>query len=484
MLKRRKLQLLFFILLPWPVFAVPSFSQDSLLAQSDQNIVSENYLQAIDQYLKVINTYEQTDSDPEKLAYAYMKLGICYDYFDYLEFSGTYFNKALTLYRKTHNLQGQAYCLSYLGDMEEDEGRNGAALKYQLLALQYFKQLDDQAGLAVVYDNMASIYENMPKYDSSLICLQKALAIYQTLKDSVGVSVVLNNFGDIYRKLGNKKKALTLYKSSLATARQINNKEEERGNLKDLAKIYAELHDYKKAYVHFDQFFDSHRKLKIEKKLSEIAAIQIQSIHEKKNLQIKAIEADKKILSLRFTIAVIALIMGVLVLIAIYVAYRIKTKKDRQLTKLQNEKMEIELEARRQKLIDYTKMLTERGEMIDQLKEKLHDTMLKEISDDKLKFKAIQQLTQASILTDDDWVQFKKQFESVYEGFFPKLQQQYHDLSAGDMRLAALMKLQLNREEIAHMMGISADSVKKAKNRLKKKISDEEFKLKEWIEAL
>jgi DNA-binding CsgD family transcriptional regulator len=73
----------------------------------------------------------------------------------------------------------------------------------------------------------------------------------------------------------------------------------------------------------------------------------------------------------------------------------------------------------------------------------------------------------------------------VYEGFFSNIKEQYPDLTTGDMRLAAIMKLKLSQSEIAAMMGISEDSVKKAKQRLKAKLSSHpDFKLKNWVETL
>lgn len=69
--------------------------------------------------------------------------------------------------------------------------------------------------------------------------------------------------------------------------------------------------------------------------------------------------------------------------------------------------------------------------------------------------------------------------------FFTNLKEQFPELSTGDMRLAAIMKLRLSQSEIAAMMGISEDSVKKAKQRLKGKLSTHpDFKLKNWVETL
>ncbi|HET9433765.1 MAG TPA: hypothetical protein VFO37_08415, partial [Chitinophagaceae bacterium] len=91
----------------------------------------------------------------------------------------------------------------------------------------------------------------------------------------------------------------------------------------------------------------------------------------------------------------------------------------------------------------------------------------------------------STILTDDDWEQFKKAFESVYPNFFATLRFRFVDITAAELRLAALIKMNLSLKEAANTLGISADSVKKSRYRLKKKIVlSEEDSLEEFIRAL
>src|SRR5699024_2004625 len=71
---------------------------------------------------------------------------------------------------------------------------------------------------------------------------------------------------------------------------------------------------------------------------------------------------------------------------------------------------------------------------------------------------------------DEDWEQFKLYFEEVHTGFFDALKKQYPDLTANELRLSALVKLNLTSKEIATILGITADSVKTARYRLRKKL--------------
>lgn len=458
---------------------------DSLLAEAEVAIKDENYLSAIDILLSAEREIAKSENSNQNLGHLYLQLGICYEYYYHFGLSKNYYSKALKEFKSYNNKEGIAYYYTYMGDMLEDEGENEEAMKYQLISFDIFKNLDHTKGKAMVYDNMSSIYENYGKYDSSLVCLSKALELYKAAKDSTGMSVVLNNFGDIYKKTNATDKSLEAYRQSLAIAKKIGNKEEVRGNLKDMSKIYADQQKFKEAYYTFRDFFDLNQKIKIEKKIEELSTLQIKNIEENNNLERQAILNDKKIEELNFTISIIILVAIIIILIFIYVSYQYRTKKKLEIEATKKKSIETELEMRKQKLLDYTRLLAERNEKIEELTKELDVTLEKNKIDEKSRHKAIQHLTNASILTDDDWKNFKKQFESVYEGFFAKLKVQYPDFSTGDIRLAAILKLKLTQDEIAHMMGISPDSVKKAKSRLKKRIplSDED-KLKDWVEAL
>ncbi|MFN0049944.1 MAG: tetratricopeptide repeat protein [Cytophagales bacterium] len=479
----------FFIVLVFSNFSFGNNQSvaDTLISKADKYIATENYLEALDYYLKATSVLETRIHDSLSLAYSYKKIGLCYDYFDYVAYSKSYFNKALQIYASLGDKKGQAYCYAYLGDMLEDAAQNNEALETHKRALKLFLDLGDAAGEAMQYDNMASVYENYNKLDTSFMLLRKALVIYSRLQDSIGICVSLNNYGDIYYKLKKYPISLSYFKRSLAIAQKIGNKEEERGNLRDISRVYEALGDYKNSYLYFAEYFSLHKKLKIEKKIEEIAGIEARSIQEKKNLEIKSLEAEREIIRLQSTIITICLISFFLILLSVYIAFLVKSKKDKQLDKLQKANMESELVMKREKLLDFARMLAERGVIIDDLKHKLeHDQgNSKDKNPDAIRYRALEQLSNASILTDEDWKKFKKQFEAVHEGFFSKIKDKYPDFSTGDIRLAAILKLKLSQDEIAHMMGISPDSVKKAKSRLKKKISiDDDFKIKEWIDDL
>lgn len=62
------------------------------------------------------------------------------------------------------------------------------------------------------------------------------------------------------------------------------------------------------------------------------------------------------------------------------------------------------------------------------------------------------------------------EFDNVYENYLANLLEKHPELTSYNLRLAALVKLQLSNKEIASILNIAESSVKKAKGRLKQKI--------------
>jgi hypothetical protein len=82
-----------------------------------------------------------------------------------------------------------------------------------------------------------------------------------------------------------------------------------------------------------------------------------------------------------------------------------------------------------------------------------------------------EQLLQMKILTEDDWRVFRQQFEHAFPGLMLRLHARFPFLTGADQRTFLLIRLCSGTREIAELLGISIESVRKAKYRLKKKLN-------------
>lgn len=143
--------------------------------------------------------------------------------------------------------------------------------------------------------------------------------------------------------------------------------------------------------------------------------------------------------------------------------YRNKLAEMVQAQELEREKAAHERELSRMKLEELTHRLIEKSQRLEALEKTTngngHDAS-----------PGTSQLRFSRLLTPEDWAQFQVHFDRVHPGFLERLTDQFDFLTPAETRLVVLMKLGLSTAESASMLGVSPDSFKKTRHRLRKKL--------------
>ncbi|MBK8504838.1 MAG: hypothetical protein IPL46_23075 [Saprospiraceae bacterium] len=82
-------------------------------------------------------------------------------------------------------------------------------------------------------------------------------------------------------------------------------------------------------------------------------------------------------------------------------------------------------------------------------------------------------LIQQNMSNQDDWKVFETNFNDVHDNFFKILKVDFPDLTAGDLKLAAYLKMNLSTKEIAPLLNISIRGVENKRYRLRLKMGIE-----------
>jgi len=151
------------------------------------------------------------------------------------------------------------------------------------------------------------------------------------------------------------------------------------------------------------------------------------------------------------------------------------------------ENQQKELENNRQMLNDFAAQLIEKNHQVEALQTKLGNPKTAEtaVADNApdTSESDLNALFSQSLVTDSDWETFKKYFEKVFPGFLTRLKIQQPDLSNAELRFLMLTKMRLRTNDIADLLGISPESVRKIRYRSKKKTGLSEEELLESLEA-
>jgi len=94
----------------------------------------------------------------------------------------------------------------------------------------------------------------------------------------------------------------------------------------------------------------------------------------------------------------------------------------------------------------------------------------------------IQRSIGININDENQWETIKKRINGIYQGFFNRLTTKHPDLTKGEIRLAALLKINLTNKEIASILNITTKGLEKSRSRLRKKLHlNSEDKMETYI---
>jgi len=130
---------------------------------------------------------------------------------------------------------------------------------------------------------------------------------------------------------------------------------------------------------------------------------------------------------------------------------------DNEIEKTKNLKKE--LEANKDKLIHTSKELKEKEELLSTKK-----------GIEKTDVIGILKLLENSLSTDEEWEEFKLKFTALNPNFLEQLSKKHPDLTKSEIRLLTLIKIGYSQKEIADILSIAPDSVKKSRSRARKKL--------------
>ena len=152
---------------------------------------------------------------------------------------------------------------------------------------------------------------------------------------------------------------------------------------------------------------------------------------------------------------------------------------EREIIKLQNEKLEQDMANKNRELAVSTMSLIKKNEFLTSIKERLKN------SEDSPKVKSVIKTIDKDISEEDNWKFFKKAFSNADKDFFKKIKEKHPELTSNDLKLCAYLRLNLSSKEIAPLLNISVKSVEIKRYRLRKKMDlDRETNLTEYILAL
>ncbi len=467
----------------------------------------------------------QLEKDTENVGLSLLYMGICTyssSFTEGLDYSVRAMNefKKFESGRPEKALEGRSKCLQLISTINSRQGNYRESIRLSKEATLGFPDENDKSGyLGLIYNTLGIAYANLSMPDSSAYFHRKALEERLLTKNFMYLPVSFSAVAKIEMKAGNKdlsrgyiSKAIQIadstknrqalvtaylvlsdwYKEfeptskevefSILTAKEIAKDLSDRSyylkSLDALIKIKKQKDDFKSALALEEEASIVRDSLYSWEKQKIQHSLEVQFDVSEKERLLKLSQRENEIAKLTQYLlwAIIGFVIVIATGIIIFLRRNIERNKLLLQTKeslfkaievqkqLREKQMQNEIEFKESQLTAMTAQMLQKNELMQELKNKLEED--KNISKDS----PISKIINKSQNQDRDWNDFNTHFESINKNFYTRLKQSYPDISPNDLKICALIKLNLSIKEMASILNISPDSVKTARYRLRKKL--------------
>ncbi len=436
--------------------------------------------------------------EAELAAQTRISLGIVYYYLNQTAAAYQEIHRALNTLSALSNAETVAEAYGQLGHLLEKDAAFDSALFYQRKAFQLLKSAGNERKLGAISEHLGSIFEDLENYDSAYTYFHLGYELMLKVGDEVGLVSVMNNLGDISRKQGEVEGGLIWTRKALSKARSLELKYQESSALRDMAKAYSALGQFDSAFHYQEASQAVYEEVYSLESNRKIAFFETIFNVEKQNNAIRELELQKGQEQTRrnWVFLSIGLLMTVAAVVFSRQRLKIRTKErilkqEKQMheqalenerlsrgrleielrhKKLEEEHLNFELQSQQKALASRILQLSEKNKLLGELKKILSENVADLKPESKKRWKELAKQIDFNFNHDKHWEEFRSSFEQVHQQFFNELKKRNDKLTGNDLRICALMRINLHSEDIATLLGISQDSLRVARYRLRKKL--------------
>ena len=287
----------------------------------------------------------------------------------------------------------------------------------------------------------------------------------------------LNTRAAMAFKAGEPDRATRLWKQALHLATDSLAFETAAEASRQLAAVYKNLSNADSVYhylLQYNKYQDAYNRLITNSRLSA-ARVKL-DFEQLQNNYLHSLQTVARQKRIRNSIILAIIILGFIV----WLLYTRRMQRHTYTATLNENKRllaEQKVAAAQVHIEQFKKSIIEKDQLISALKAPAGDPLPMD--------ETYRRLQEQTILTEEDWSRFKKEFEIIHPHFFTLLRHRIPGISPAMLRLCALIHLKFDNMQIAGCLGISESSVTRSKRRLRIKLQlDDTRGIEEFLENL
>jgi tetratricopeptide (TPR) repeat protein len=427
--------------------------------------------------------------------------------------------EALEICQRHDNSETMNMVLSNLAIIYGTLGDYSKALDYNYRSIA----IKEEIGVSIVPDltNIGAIHFEMHNWEQALECFRRSLDLRHASGDRIGEITALFNIGAVYFQLEELDAYRDCWMQAIELARQIDEPYQLANGLYALAALYRQQGEFDTAWRYVEEA--SAIAERIGSKLLQLEILfEKASLHRSEcQLPVAVALLDRALLMAADQGSKESQMTAHLWLAEIYeelgeasralshhkqyVAIRedilslekqrtiteIETRadieralKEREILRLKSERLELEMQHKSKELTTLAMQLVQKNEFLESVGSQIRSVR----HDPKNMQRALDTLLREIELSrnaDGEWEIFEQQFRNIHQDFTDRLARKHSDLSPTELKVCALLKINLSTKEIANMLCCSPRTVEDHRYRIRTKLGlPKESNLSTYLAAM
>lgn len=360
-------------------------------------------------------------------------------------------------------------------------GRNRLSEYYFEKALKIARENNKREWIGILSGNIGQFYVKrgnlalaqkmfLIDYETGLECKQLESAAY-ALMALADIDIKQNNEGIANERIRRAEELVFSFDADIRLKSEYH---------RVAALYFGKKKDFRQAYLHQSKHLRLLREISNRLNIENFLNFEFQINFHKKQAELDLLADRKRQTEQKYNLILLIVFLVMAATLIITRQYVLRKRKEKKL-------VEEDLQRTEKSMKQILAKLSEKHELVNQLQFEITQVKDEFLSLDQKKEQEalLERLNSFKILTDDDWDEFRHLFNKRYPTFFDRVSSMTDSITKADLRLAALMRLNLSVNEMAKTLGISVDSVKRNHLRLRKKLDiNEQSMLEEVIKKI
>lgn len=446
------------------------------------------YRTAMEHYFKSLD-YKTPINEPNRLGFSYNLIGKTYELQNQLDKSLEFHFKALNERKKIKTNGSVAHSYQNIGEVYYKMKDYKTSINYYNKALKIRRQQNNQKHLAICYNGLAKNYIDTDSLVKAKTILNLTIKYSDSIEAPFQKAKALNSLSKIEIKKGNYKTAENYALKGNKIAKSRGYRDILMHNYELLSNLYSLQNKPSlslKNYKYFSTLKDSIVNQESLRDIAELEGIYNTEKQDKKILKLQQEQVLYEQKQRTKTIITYGILIGFSILLLLAWLYLKRRKlvfnQRLELKEQENEIVILKLAKEEAKTVHYseelnqfTHLIINKNDQIKKLQAKIENLPELKKYESEVGSK-LHQLYNTTILTSEDWRTFRGIFSQVHPKFIENISILSPSISSGEIKIATLLKLNLSNKEMSSILGISSESVRKSKYRLRKKLNFESDK--------